>query len=128
MEELDLNAPGGAARDDPAMLAAWAQADQLRDHEVVDVNGHKLGRVTRCFAEEGTLVRFDVTLSENAKGILGTQRDVASIPPIAIADVDETTVRLSEAAEQILDPEDPRPAHAHDTGRGGAMDQPRKVR
>lgn len=127
VEELNPNSISGLGRDDPATLAAWAESTQLVDKTVIDVNGQELGRVTRCFAEEGALVRCDVTLSKNAKGIFNAQNDVAGVPATWISQVTDDQVRLRRAAEEILRPEDPRPAHASDDFRG-AQGFPRKNR
>ena len=82
MKELTEYGLGGLDQIDPRYLAAWQQASELVDKEVVDVNGAQLGRLTRCFADEegGSLARCDVTLSPQAKRLLGVERDVAGVP------------------------------------------------
>ncbi|HET6403429.1 MAG TPA: hypothetical protein VFH78_02180 [Candidatus Thermoplasmatota archaeon] len=117
------------AQHEPAMLAASYEAATLKDKAVVDVNGQKLGNVASAFAEEGMLTRLDVHLSRQAKQLFNVEeaRDVAGIPATAIARVEGDEVRLSQAAEQILHPEDPRPAHASPDERG-APELPRKIR
>lgn len=126
-EELNPDGLGFAASRDPATLAAWAESRDLMDREVFDVNGTKLGTVSRCFAEEGALVRCDVTLTPNARQLFQTQNPVAGVPATWIAGVDDGGVRLRKAAEELLHPEDPRPAGASDDLRG-AKELPRKNR
>lgn len=125
-EELKPDGLSFVASQDPATLAAWQQANDLRDKEVYDVNGAKLGKVTRCFAEEGALVRCDVTLTNNARQLFQAETDVAGVPATWIARVDEGSVRLRKAAEEILHPQDPRPLHAEEDR--GAPGFPRKER
>lgn len=108
---------------DPATLAAWQEGMSLKDKTVYDVNGREMGKVTRAFAENGALLRVDVTLTNQAKRLFGTTQDVAGFPPIAIADVTEESVRLSEAGQQILHPDG---YEGGDTR--GARDLPRKER
>ena len=127
VEELNPDGLGFVASQDPATLAAWAQSRELVDREVYDVNGAKLGKVSRCFAEEGALLRCDVTLTPNARQLFRSDQTVAGVPATWIAAVDERGVRLRKAAEEILHPEDPRPAGASDDFRG-APDLPRKNR
>lgn len=118
----------GGARDlDPATLAAWQEGMALKDKTVYDVNGLEMGKVSRAFAEEGTLLRFDVALTSQAKRLFSTDLDVAGVPPIAIADVSEDAVKLSEAGEQILHPDDATPPEAR-REKTGARELPRKVR
>lgn len=118
----------GQAGEDPAMVAASWQGQDLKDKWVVDVNGQRLGRVARAFAEEGALTRFDVHLSNQARQVFGAgDRDVAGVPADAIARVEGDEVRLMQAAEQILHPEDARPTHASLDQRG-AQELPRKNR
>lgn len=38
--------------------------ESLEGKDVVDVNGVRLGRITRSFAEEGRIARIDVTLEQ----------------------------------------------------------------
>lgn len=126
MEELRPDSLSPDSRNDPATLAAWAQATTLEGRPVFDVNGLRLGRVTKCFAEEGVLARCDLTLSANAKGILGVETDVAPVPTTWISRVDDEGIRLLKAGEQVVRPDDPRPLGAeHDEGAKG---KPRKVR
>lgn len=127
-EELHRDSLSDRARRDPATLAAWERAAELEDKDVYDVNGRLVGRVTRCFAEGGTLTRCDVTLSENAKGVFGVgDREVAGVPATWIARVKGDRVELDRAGEQLLRPEDPRPLGASDDLRG-APELPRKER
>lgn len=127
MEELHTDSLSDAHRRDPSTLAALAEARSLEGKDVVDVNGIRLGKVTTSFAEEGMLVKMEVTLSENAKGILGAEQEVAGVPADAIARVEGDEVLLRQAGEQIVRPEDPRPIHATDDLRG-APERPRKNR
>lgn len=117
----------GRAGLDPATLAAAEEGLALKDKEVVDVNGLRLGRISRAFAEDGALFRLDVTLTEQAKRLLGAEQETAGVPAVTVAEVDGDTVRLSEAAEAIVHPEDPRPLHAERDERG-APGFPRKTR
>ena len=126
-EELKPDGLSDLSRRDPATLAAWQESRDLVDREVYDVNGAKLGRVSRCFAEEGALLRCDVTLTPNARQLFNAEGSVAGVPATWIAGVDERGVRLRKAAEEILHPEDPRPAGASDDLRG-APELPRKNR
>ena len=128
-EELKPDGLSHMASQDPATLGAWAEAEALKGKEVVDVNGARLGKVTRCFAEEGALTRCDVTLTGTAKRIFQVDRDVAAIPSLWIADVKEDEVRLRKAAEEILRPEDPAGVRASDeVNLSGARGLPRKNR
>lgn len=125
-EELKPDGLGFAASRDPATLAAWAEARDLNEKDVFDIHGRKLGRVTRCFAEEGALTRCDVTLTPNAKQLFQAERDVAGIPATWIARVDESGVKLRKAGEEVLQPPEaglPRDGHAE-----GAPELPRKER
>lgn len=118
----------GQAGEDPAMVAASWQGQDLKDKWAVDVNGQRLGKVVRAFAEEGTLTRFDVKLSNQARQIFDAgEQDVAGVPADAIARIEGDEVRLMQAAEQILHPEHPDPAHANPDSRG-AQELPRKNR
>ncbi|HUR68863.1 MAG TPA: PRC-barrel domain-containing protein [Candidatus Thermoplasmatota archaeon] len=92
-----------ASRHVPAPLAALDQAREVRGKEVIDVNGNRLGRVTSALAEEGALLRFDVTLTHQARRTFRTDRDVAAIPAVLISDVDEDRVLLSEPGEAMLE-------------------------
>jgi hypothetical protein len=122
---VELNADGlGALETDAATLAAWEEATELQDKAVVDVNGFTLGRVTRCFAEEGALVRCDVTLDEQAKRVLGATRDVVGLPPQWIAGVAGGRVRLRKAGEEVVGNAPP----PQDTHAAGAPELPRKER
>lgn len=114
---------------DPAMLAATYEAANLKDKAVIDVNGQKLGNVASAFAEEGMLTRLDVHLSRQAKQLFNVEetKEIAGVPAVAIARVDGDEIRLSQAAEQILHPEDPRAAH-HAMDERGAPELPRKNR
>lgn len=119
-EELKPDGLGFIASQDPSTLAAWQESRDLVERDVYDVNGRKLGRVSRCFAEEGALLRCDVTLTPNARQLFQADQDVAGVPATWIAGVDERGVRLRKAAEEILHPEDPRPADASGDLRGAA--------
>lgn len=127
MEELRPDSLSDDSRRDPAMLAAWAEGERLLGSEVYDVNGQRLGRVTRCFAEEGALLRCDVSLSPNAQGILGETRATAGVSPDWIARVEEGKVYLNKAGEQLVRPDDPRGLGASPDERG-APELPRKNR
>ena len=126
-EELKPDGLSDLSLRDPAMLAAWQESTDLVDRDVYDVNGAKLGRVSRCFAEEGALTRCDVTLTPNAQQLFESGQRVAGVPATWISGVDERGVRLRKAAEEILHPDDPRPANASDDLRG-ARELPRKNR
>lgn len=126
-EELSPDSISSRSQLDPATLAAWQQAAELKDRDVFDVNGQRLGRLTRALAEDGSIIRFDVSLTPNARSLFHAPSDVAGIPPDAIARVEEDGVHLMQAAEQILHPENPVPAHAERDLRG-AQDLPRKNR
>lgn len=126
-EELNQDGLSGRAQMDAATLAAWQEATDLKDRDVFDVNGQRLGRVTRAFAEEGTLLRFDVTLSPNAQTLFNAPSNVAGIPSDAVARVEEDGIHLMQAAEQILHPDAPLPANAEPDTRG-AQELPRKNR
>lgn len=117
----------GQAGEDPAMVAASWQGQDLKDKWVIDVNGQRLGKVVRAFGEEGALTRFDVHLSTQARQVFSDDRLVAGVPADAIARVEGDEVRLMQAAEQILHPEHPEPAHAN-PDRRGAQKLPRKNR
>lgn len=117
----------GRSEADTASLDARAEALDLQDKTVVDVNGQTLGKVRSSFAEEGALTRFDVRLSEQAKRQFGVTREVAGIPRDAIARVEGEEVRLLQAAEQLLKPDDAAPAHEEGDKRG-APELPRKKR
>lgn len=103
-------------------------AQQLERRDVFDVNGVRMGRVTRCFGDdEGHLERAEITLDKNAMATLGADENVAVLRPGWIADVAEDGVHLSLAGEQIVRPEDPRPITANPDERG-APELPRKER
>ena len=127
MEEMTRDGISGLSQMDAATLAAWHQANDLKGRDVYDVNGLRLGKVTRAFAEEGALLRFDVTLSENARTMMDAPQDVAGIPPQWVARVGDDGVRLRKAAEEVLHPDAPLPPNASADARG-AKGQPRKVR
>lgn len=128
-EELKPDGLSYVAAQDPATLAAWAEAEALKGKEVVDVNGARLGKVTRCFAEEGALTRCDVTLTNAAKRMFHAQTDVAGIPSLWIVKVEGDEVRLRKAAEEILHPNDPgAPRGGDEKNLGGAPELPRKNR
>lgn len=124
MKEMKPDGLSDASRRDPAMLAAMAQAQQLQDKDVFDVNGIKLGRVTRALAEEGALLRLDVTLTPNARGILDAPQDVVGIPTAWIAGLKGHDIHLRKAGEEIVHPEEMDPHQR----KVGAKDLPRKVR
>lgn len=117
----------GLSQMDPATLAAWHEANDLKGRDVYDVNGIRLGKVKRAFAEEGSLLRFDVTLTDNARVMMEAPQDVAGIPPQWVARVDDAGVRLRKAAEEILHPDAPFPTKAEADARG-AKGEPRKNR
>lgn len=117
----------GASDADPAMLAAQAEARTLKDKQVVDVNGQTLGRITRAFAQDGALTRLDVHLTNQARQIFGDTRETVGVPADAIGRVEGDTVRLTQAGEQVLHPEDPRSTSATRDERG-APELPRKNR
>lgn len=125
-EELKPGGLSGPAQDDPATLAAWADAERLQGKLVYDVNGVRLGKVARAFAEDGAMLRFDVTLSDDTRRDYGAEQKVAGVPPHWVARVDDDGVRLMKAAEQVLHPDDPTPPGAEPDR--GAKGQPRKVR
>lgn len=125
MEELNPDSLSDAAARDPAMLAAFQQAKDLEDRDVFDVNGQRLGRVTRAFAEEGSLARLDVTLSENARGAFDATQDVVGVPPQWVGRVTEDGIHLRKAAQEVVHPEGE--VRAGDA-KVGAKDLPRKVR
>lgn len=127
MEEMTRDGISGLSQMDGATLAAWHEANDLKGRDVYDVNGLRLGRVATAFAEEGALLRFDVTLSENARTLMGAPQDVAGIPPQWVARVGEDGVRLRKAAEEVLHPDAPLPPDAEPDARG-AKGQPRKIR
>lgn len=114
---------------DPAIASASFEASSLKDKTVLDVNGQELGSVSRAFAEEGSLTRLDVHLSRQAKRLFAVEetRELAGVPAEAIARVEGDEIRLSQAAEQILHPEDPR-APSHSMDERGAPELPRKER
>ena len=126
-EELRQDSLSDAARRDLATLAAWGESLHLVDRVVEDVNGQRLGRVLKCYAEEGALVRCDIHVDSNAKGIFDVEHDIAGIPTHWIAKVDEETVKLNKAGEQIFHPDDPRSLGASRDKRG-ARELPRKIR
>lgn len=127
MEEMTRDGISGLSQVDASTLAAWHEANDLKGRDVYDVNGIRLGKVTTAFAEEGALLRFDVTLSDNARTMMEAPQDVAGIPPQWVARVDESGVRLRKAAEEVLHPDAPLPANAEEDARG-AKGKPRKVR
>lgn len=114
---------GYRQQEDAATLAAWQEGMSLEDKTVYDVNGLEMGKVSRAFAEEGTLTRIDVKLSRQARQMFGTMQETTGVPPIAVADVTDDSVKLNEAAEQILHPEGPA-----GTFQRGAEELPRKER
>lgn len=118
---------GAGAADDPSTLAAVWKGQNLKDKDVYDVNGQRLGRIASAFAEEGVLARVDVHLTQQARDLFVDSRDVVGIPVDAIARVDGEAVRLKQAGEALLHPEDARPLHASRDERG-ARELPRKVR
>ena len=126
-EELRDDSLSFKAKSDPATMAAWQESTELLDHVVEDVNGRRIGRVLKCFAEEGMLTHCEVKVDANAKGVFGADRDVAPVPSTWIARVEGDRIRLNKAGEQVLRPEDPRPMGASDDPRG-APDLPRKNR
>lgn len=127
MEEMTRDGLSGLSQTDAATLAAWHEANDLKGRDVYDVNGVRLGKVKRAFAEEGTLLRFDVTLTDNARTMMEAPQDVAGIPPQWVARVGEDGVRLRKAAEEVLHPDAPFPANA-EADASGAKGQPRKIR
>lgn len=127
MEEMNRDGLSGLSQMDAATLAAWHEANDLKGRDVFDVNGLRLGKVTRAFAEEGALLRFDVTLSENARTMMEAPQDVAGIPPQWVAGVGDDGVRLRKAAEEVLHPDAPLPPNAEMDARG-AKGRPRKIR
>ena len=127
-EEMKPDGLSHLASQDPATLAAWAEAEALKGKEVIDVNGARLGKVTRCFAEEGALTRCDVTLTNTAKQMFRAENDVAGIPSLWIANVEGDEVRLRKAAEEILHPDDPVMRASDEVNLGGARELPRKNR
>lgn len=125
---VELNEDGlGPLETDPATLAALHEANTLEGREVFDVNGLRLGRVTRAFAEEGALTRVDVSLLDNVREMLITEEGSAAVPPHWIAHVGDDGVRLRKAAEEIVHPEDPRPPGSS-AKKAGAKGLPRKIR
>lgn len=55
------------------------------------------------------LTRCDVTLSAQAKRTFQADQDVAGVPATWIAQVDDSTVRLRKAAEELLPRKTPDP-------------------
>jgi hypothetical protein len=123
MEELRENSLSGPSQMDPAALAALYEAQQLEGRDVYDVNGDRLGKVTRCFAEDQTLVRCDITLTNTARDLFEADRDVAQVPPAWIASVDDEGIRLRKSGDDLLHPE-----KAGASFNDGAKGFPRKVR
>lgn len=104
---------------------AFRTAQQVEDRDVFDVNGLRMGRVTRCFAdEEGRLERCEVTLNPNAQGTLRAPANTTVVRPEWIADLASDGIHLSRAGEQVV--RDGTPAGAERDR--GAPDLPRKER
>jgi sporulation protein YlmC with PRC-barrel domain len=122
MEELREDSLSALSRDDPAMLAALREAQELEGKDVYDVNGERIGRITRCFGEEGALVKCDVTLTNRARDEFRTPADVAEVPADWIARVEEEAVRLRKSGDELLHPERLPPPNE------GAKELPRKIR
>jgi hypothetical protein len=145
MYELRPESLSDEALRDPATLAALQDANRLEGRDVFDVNGQRLGRATRAFAEEGALARVDVTqprrggrlrrqgalarvdvtLSENARGVFDAPQDVVGVPSLWIGRVEADGIHLRKAAQEIVHPEgEIRPGDA----KVGAKELPRKIR
>jgi hypothetical protein len=125
---VELHRDGlGPFETDPATLAAWQGAQDLERKHVLDVNGTELGRITRCFGEEGAITRCEVTLTHQAERIFDAPQRTAAFPPQWIARVEGDEVRLSKAGEQVVHPEDPSPKERK-SDTDGAPDLPRKIR
>ena len=123
MRELTPERLGRLDELDAGLLAAWQQASDLLDKDVVDVNGQPMGKVACCFADDagGAIVRCDVALSDRAKRLLGVERNVAGVPATWISSIGERDVRLRKPAEEVLS------LDASNDG-GGARELPRKNR
>ena len=125
-EELRDDSLSYMAKQDAGTLAAWQQSTDLMDKVMEDVNGQRLGRVLKCFAEEGRLMKCEIKVDNNAKGIFGVDRDVAAVPSDWIASVDER-IHLKRAGEQVFRPEEPA-AIGEERDKRGSSSLPRKVR
>ena len=125
MEELHPESLGDAAARDAATLAALQEASELEARDVFDVNGLRLGRVTRSFAEEGMLLRFDVAVDPATRRIVDATQDAVGVPEPWIGRIAEDGIHLRKAAEEVLHPEG-KPKEGHE--KAGARELPRKVR
>lgn len=126
-EELRPDSLSWAGERAAGIDEALQMAMQLEDRPVIDVNGEHLGHITKCYHDEGRLSECELTLDRSARTILNTDKSTLPLDPEDVVNVDAEAVHLGKAAEQLVHPEDPRPAHA---GRdeGGADNKPKKVR
>jgi hypothetical protein len=121
----DVARPGSLGREEaanPRTPEALTTADALRDKDVRDVAGERVGRIVECFLANGELSEIEVRLDRSLASALGVEARTARIAPSAIAEVGLTDVRLKVPARQALALEDARPATR------GSEDPPRKVR
>lgn len=125
-EELRDDSLSYMAKQDASTLAAWQESTDLMDKVMEDVNGQRLGRVLKCFAEEGRLVKCEIKVDNNAKGIFGVEQDVAAVPSDWIGSVDER-IHLKRAGEQVFRPADPAPL-GEEPDKRGSSSLPRKIR
>lgn len=71
---------------------------------VYDVNGHRLGRVTRCMEKDGRLTSFDVALDRKAMRDFDAEAEVLRLPSTLILATD-FQVSLAEDGAHLVHPE-----------------------
>lgn len=123
-EELDPNSLSDASIRTDGTVRAYEDAQTLKDLDVVDVDGRRVGRVIRCFTEEGSgeLTYCEVTLDEDVRRTMHVERDVARMEPDWIRDVDAAGIHLRRSVGDVVG------VNRGDGGGGGSDTFPRSER
>ncbi|HWG89571.1 MAG TPA: hypothetical protein VNZ52_01855 [Candidatus Thermoplasmatota archaeon] len=100
-EELQPDSLSTGERTNPKIENAWQQGEALLHKEVVDSEGHRVGRVTKCFVEDGMLIKAQVTLDKNTANVFQIPSTTASFDPGVVAEAAGEQVRLRVPVQQI---------------------------
>jgi hypothetical protein len=113
----------------PGAERALEETEALKDRVVYDANGERLGRVSKCFLDEGRLVGCEVHLDHGLRQALGVERHVADIKTKWMGEVAPDGIRLTKAAAQVvLPPGEVTPERRMTAWKEGSDTFPRKTR
>lgn len=128
MEEARRGMIGGDTARRTDVDRVLAEAEGLEGLEVLDLQGRRFGRITRCFLgeETGEIAECEVRLDRGLANALGIPGDTWRVKRGALRDPEPaaSSIRMSVPAESVVgEPTPPRDTHAE-----GAAGQPRDVR